>query len=122
MVVGGAHFVGLIDDHQIPARAEQALAGVFDNRNPRDRRDDLVPLLPGVLSVVGPQNVAANDVELLTELVRDLALPLEGEVGRRDDEDAANEATSLELFQQSPAMIVLPAPDRRRAENGCGGA
>ena len=82
----GAHLVRLVDDDQVPVAAEQALLGVLDARDPGDRRDDLVLLLPGVRAVVGAQHVAADDLEVLAELVLQLALPLEGEVGRRDDE------------------------------------
>ena len=57
--------------------AEQALLGVLDPRDPGDRRDDLVLVLPGVLAVVGAEDVAADDLELLAELVLQLALPLE---------------------------------------------
>ena len=78
----GAHLVGLVDDHQVPARAEQAFAGVLDQRDPGDRRDDLVALLPRVLAVVGPEHVAANDVELFAKLVGQFSLPLEREVRR----------------------------------------
>ena len=84
----GAHLVGLVDDDEVPVAAQQALAGVLDARDPGDRGDDLVPLLPGVLAVVGPQHVAADDLEVLAELVLQLPLPLEGEVGRRDDQRA----------------------------------
>jgi len=77
---GGAHLVGLIHDDEVPTGAEQAFAGVLDERDPRDGRDELVAFLPGVLAVVGPQHVAADDIELFAELVGQLALPLEGQV------------------------------------------
>ena len=92
--------MGLVDDDEVPAAAEQALPGVLDARDPGDRRDDLVPLLPRVLAVVGAQHVAADDLELLAELVLQLALPLEGEVGRRDDQRALDEAADLQLLEQ----------------------
>ncbi len=34
------HFVRLVDDHEVPAAAEQALLGVLDARDPGDRRYD----------------------------------------------------------------------------------
>lgn len=49
----GRHLVRLVDDHEVPAAAEQALFGVLDARDPGDGRDDLVLLLPRVLAVVG---------------------------------------------------------------------
>jgi hypothetical protein len=67
----GAHLVSLVDDGQIPAGPQQAFAGVFDHRHPGNRGNDLVALLPRVLAVVGSQNVAADDVESLAELVGD---------------------------------------------------
>ena len=87
MILGAsAHLVGFIDDDQIPARTEQAFAGVFDNRDPGDGRDDLIVFLPGVLAVVGPQRGPSDDLELLAELVGHFPLPLERQVGGRDDQ------------------------------------
>ena len=88
----GAHLVGLVHDDEVPPRAEQAVSGVLDSRDPRDGRDDLVAVLPGVLAVVGPQYVAADDFEVLAELVLQLALPLKREVGRGDDQRAVRRA------------------------------
>ena len=102
VLAAGTHLVSLVDDHQIPARSEQAFAGVFDHRYPGDRRDDLVALLPRVLAVVGSQNVAADDVEPFAELVGQFALPLEGEVRRRDDQHPPHEAAGLEFLEQQP--------------------
>ena len=79
----------LVDDDEIPAQRSRLSRASSTTRNPGDRGDDLVPLLPGVLAVVGAQHVAADDLELLAELVLQLALPLEGQVGRRDDERRA---------------------------------
>jgi hypothetical protein len=81
----GAHLVGLVHNDEVPAGAEQALSGVLNERDPRDGGDDLVALLPGVLAVVGPEHVAPDDVELLPELVGQLPLPLERQVGRGHD-------------------------------------
>ena len=94
--------MGLVHDDQIPADAEQAFPGVFDERDPGNGRDDLVAFLPGVLAVVGPQHVAADDLELLAELVRQFALPLERQVGRRDDQRAADQAAGLQFLEQQP--------------------
>ena len=46
------------------------------------------------------QHVAADHVELLAELVLHLALPLEREVGRRDDQRARDEAADLQLLEE----------------------
>ena len=119
----GAHLVSLVDDDQIPAGAKQALAGVFDHRYPGDRGDDLVAFLPRVLAVVGAQNVAADDVEPLAELVGEFALPLEGEVRRSDDEHPPYEAAGLEFLEQQPRHDRLAgagsSAKRKRMRGNC---
>ena len=96
----GAHLVRFVDDDEIPVAAEQAFLGVLDARDPGDRRDDLVLVLPGIRAVVGAQHVAADDLEVLAELVLHFALPLEGEIGRRDDQRALDQAADLQLLEQ----------------------
>ena len=110
VLAGGAHLVGLVHDDEIPARAEQAFAGILDERDPRDGGDDLVAFLPGVLAVVGPQHVAPDDVEFLAELVGQFALPLEGEVRRGHDQRAADQAAGLQLLEQKPRHDGLAGP------------
>ncbi|HEV3257947.1 MAG TPA: hypothetical protein VG013_13760 [Gemmataceae bacterium] len=97
---GGAHLVRLIHDDEVPLAAQQAVLGVLDARDPGDRGDDLVPLLPRVHTVVGTQHVGANDLEALAELVFQLALPLEGQVGGGDDQGAPHQAADLEFLQK----------------------
>ena len=102
-VVGvGTHLVGLVHDDEVPVRAEQALLGVFDARDPGDRRDDLVAVLPGVLAVGVAQGLPADDLEALAELVLQLPLPLEREVRRSDDQRAPDQAPGLQLLEQQP--------------------
>ncbi len=96
----GRHLVRLVDDDEVPVAAEQALLGVLDARNPGDRRDDLVLFLPRILAVVGAQHIAADHLELLAELVLQLALPLEAEIRRRDDQRALDEAADLQLLEE----------------------
>ena len=43
---------------------------------------------------------ALEDEELLVELLLQLALPLEGEVGRADDQDALGQAAELQLADE----------------------
>ena len=100
VAAGGAHLVRLVHDDEVPVAAEQAFLGVLDARDPGDRGDDLVLVLPGVRAVVGAEDVAADDFEVLAELVLHLALPLEGEVGRRDDEGALHQAADLQLLDE----------------------
>ena len=100
VATGGAHFVGLVHDDEIPMAAEEAFLGVFDARDPGDGGDDLVFVLPGIGAVVGAEDVAADDLEVLAELVLHFALPLEGEAGRRDDEGAFDQAANLQLLDE----------------------
>ena len=100
-VVGwSAHFVGFVHNYEIPTRPQQTFASIFDHRNPRDRRDDLIPFLPWVLPVVRPQHVSANDIELLAKLVRHFPLPLKRQAGRRDDQDSLDQTACFEFLQQ----------------------
>ena len=46
--------------------------------------------------------VALHDEELRVELLLQLPLPLEGEVGRADDQDALGEAAQLQLANEQP--------------------
>ena len=102
------HLVRLVDDHEIPAAAEQALLGVLDARDPRDRCDDLILFLPWVLAVVGAQHVAANHLEWLAEFFLQLALPLKAEVRRRDDQRPLHEASDLQLLEEQARHDRLP--------------
>ena len=54
----------------------------------------------GFDAVIRAQHVAADDLELLAELVLQFALPLEGEVGRRDDQGALDQAANLQFLDQ----------------------
>ena len=102
-VVGvGAHLVRLVDDDQVPVRAEQALLGVLDARDPGDRRDDLIAVLPGVVSIVCAKRLAPDDLEALAELVLEFTLPLERQVRRGDDQRPTDKSPSLEFLEQQP--------------------
>ena len=97
---GRTHFVGLVHDDQVPVAAEQTVRGVRDARDPRYRRDDLVLLLPGVHPVVGPEHVTPDDLECFPELILQFALPLEGQVRRRDDQRAFGQPADLEFLEE----------------------
>ena len=79
IAAGGAHLVRLVHDDQIPMAAEQAFLGVLDARHPGYGCDDLIFVLPRIGTVVGPKNVAADDLKVLPEFILYLALPM----GRR---------------------------------------
>jgi len=84
----------------IPLAAEQTVLGIIDGGDPTHRGDDLVLLLPGVAAVVGAEHVAPDHIELLPELVLQFPLPLEGQVGRGDDQDPLGQATDFQLLEQ----------------------
>ena len=92
----------LVDDDQVPMRAEQALLGVLDARDPGDRRDDLIAVLPGVVSIVRAKRLAPDDLEALAELVLEFTLPLERQVRRGDDQRPTDQSPSLEFLEQQP--------------------
>ncbi len=54
------------------------------------------------------QVAAPEDVELLLKPVGHFALPLEGEVGRAEDEHALDEAAQFQLLEQQPRHDGLP--------------
>lgn len=93
--IGGA-LVGLVHNHQVPALLPDPLAhvgllGVVDGA------DDLRLPLPGVdqlVLVVG----GVDDLEGLFEETVELVLPLDGEGGRGQDEDALDGLAQLHLF------------------------
>ena len=99
----GAHLVGLVHDHQIPTGPEEAFSGIFDERYPRDGGDGLVVVLPRVLAVVGPQQAARDDLELLAELVGHFPLPLEGQVRRGDDQRPLDQPSGLQFLERQAA-------------------
>ena len=103
LLAPGAHLVGLVHDDQIPSRPQQAFPSVLDERDPGDGRDRLIVVLPGILAVVGPQQAAGDDLELLAELVGHFPLPLEGQVRRSDDQRPLDQAAGLEFLEGQPA-------------------
>ena len=69
-------------------------------RYPGDRSDDLCPILPWILAVVGAQNATIDDFESLSKFVLQFALPLECEVRRSNDQDTLNQTARLEFLQE----------------------
>ena len=94
------HLVRFINNDQIPSAAQQAVLGILNSGDPRNRGDDLIPFLPRVHAVVGPKHVAADHLELLAKLFLHLPLPLERKTGGGDDERPLHEATNLQLLEQ----------------------
>ena len=65
-----------------------------------ERGDDLLLLQPLVDPELVADVLALHHQELLVELLLQLALPLEGEVGRADDEDALGQPAQLQLADE----------------------
>ena len=65
-----------------------------------ERGDDAVALQPLVHAELLADVLALHDQELRVELLLQLALPLEGEVRRADDQDALGEAPKLQLADE----------------------
>ena len=86
-LVAGGHAVRLVDDHEIPVHLAQPRQDVL-TLGQVERRDDLLLLHPLIDAELVAQIAALQYQELLVELLYELALPLESEVGRRNDEDA----------------------------------
>jgi hypothetical protein len=63
--------VGFVKDVQVHVATEKAIVGILDSGDPRNRHDDLIPLLPWIHAVIGTKHVAANDLEPLSELLTD---------------------------------------------------
>ena len=95
-----AHLVGLIDNHQVPPGTHQAFPRIFNPGYPGYGCDNLMPFLPRILSIIRPQYIAADHFEVLAELVFQFPLPLEGQIGGRDNQNTLYQAPGFELFQK----------------------
>ena len=113
-----------VHDDEIPLTAQEALLRVLDARNPGNGRHHLVLVLPRVRSVVGPQDVASHDLELLAKLVLELSLPLEAKVGGRYDEGSLDQPSNLQLLEKQPrhdclsgaGVVGQQKPDARQSQ------
>ena len=81
------HAVRLVHDDQVPVDLPQA-GQDFRPLGQVERRDELLLFEPLVDAELVADVVALDDDELLVELLLQFALPLEGEVGGADDQDA----------------------------------
>ena len=91
--------MGLVDDDQVPVDLPQAGQDVVA-LGQVERRDDLAVLQPLVDAELVADVAALEDQELLVELLLQLALPLEGEVGRADDQDPLGQAAQLQFADE----------------------
>src|SRR5262249_36113019 len=58
--------------------------------------------------VVGAEGLPPDHFKSLSELVLQLALPLEGQVGRGDDQGASHKAARLQFLDQQPSHDGFP--------------
>ena len=101
--------MGLVHDHQVPAhlpQARQDLLALGEVERGHHRR----LLHPLVHAELGPQLAALQHHERLVELLLQLALPLEREVRRGDDQDALGKAAQLQLADEQSGHDRLPRP------------
>ena len=95
------HAVRLVDDDEIPMDLPQAGQNIVA-LGEVERGDDLRSFEELVDPELLAEIAALDDLELLVELLLQLALPLEGEVGRADDEDALDQAAQLQFPDEQP--------------------
>ena len=100
-LVARRHPMGLVHDDQIPVHLSQAGQDLLALRQIQ-RRHHLRLLHPLVHAELRSQLAPLQHDERLVELLLQLALPLEREVRRRDDQDALGEAAQLQLADQQP--------------------
>ena len=98
-LVRGRHAVRLVDDHEVPMNLPQP-GKDFGPLRQVERRDDPIAFQPLVHAELVADVLALHDQELRVELLLQFALPLEGEVGRADDQDALGEAAQLQLANE----------------------
>src|SRR5262245_50447140 len=96
----------LVHYHQVPTSPREAILHVI-SFGPINRGNDLRAILPRVGPVRISQIQPSDDVEALTESVVKLTLPLESEVGGRDNQASLDEAPELELSKQQPGHDCL---------------
>src|SRR5437867_3892033 len=93
------HAMGFIYDDEVPMDLFQPRQDVRSFGKVQGGEDLLVfnPLVNAELIADG---VAPDDMELLVELLLQLALPLEGQIRRTDDEDALCQATKFQFADE----------------------
>ena len=108
-LVAGRHPVGLVHYHQVPVGLLQAGEDVAALGQVQGG-DDPVLVQPLVQAELVVHVAAPHHEELLVELLQELPLPLEGQVGGADDEDPVGQAPELQL------------PDQEAGHDGLAGA
>ena len=80
------HAVGLVHNDEIPVALPEAREDLL-SLGEIERRQDMAMLLPRIDPVLHAKVRASEHHELFVELLPKLALPLEGQVRRRHDQD-----------------------------------
>ena len=99
----------LVHDDQIPMDLAQSGEDLL-SLGQVEGGDDPVLLNPLIHAELVADVLTLEHEELRVELLLELALPLEGEVGRADDQDALGEAAQLELPDQETRHDGLARP------------
>ena len=98
-LVGGRHAVRLVHDDEVPMDLPQP-GKDFGPLRQIERRDHPIAFQPLVHAELVADVLALHHQELRVELLFQFALPLEGEVGRADDQDALGETPKLQLANE----------------------
>ena len=105
--VGSRHAVRFVDNDEVPPDLPQPRQDVL-SLGEIERGDDALLLEPLVHAELVPDLAALEDEELRVELFLQLALPLEGEVGGADDQNALGEPAQLELADEQAGHDRFP--------------
>ena len=106
-LVARRHPVRLVHDDQVPVHLPQSRQDLVP-LGQIQRGDHLRLLHPLVHAELRAELASLQHDERLVELLLQLALPLEREVRRRDDQDPLGEAAQLQLADQQPGHDRLP--------------
>jgi hypothetical protein len=91
--------VRLVHDDEVPVNLSQPGKDLGPLRQVK-RRDHPIALQPLVHAELVADVLALHHQELGVELLFQFSLPLEGEVGRADDQDAFGETPKLQLANE----------------------
>src|SRR5438552_18783988 len=113
----------LVHDDQIPMDLAQSREDLL-SLGQVEGGNDTALLNPLIYAELVADVLTLEHEELRVELLLELALPLEGQVGRADDQDALGESAQLELADEEPrhdrltrtSVIGQEEPDARNLE------
>ena len=109
--IAGRHAMGLVADDQVPLGGlGELLLQILIAGEHVEPGDQPVAAVEGIARARGFNHVARQDVELQTEFVTELVLPLLDEVSRSDDQAALQIAPCAQLLDQQPGHDRLARP------------